>query len=514
MAGPENLRPSFVAQLEKQPNIGNGRHHRGHHVRRHARLPRGAPYRPQLRQQQLSGVRREPNRPHSQERIRLIAPAQIRRPLVAPDIRQPDHDRPIGPERLHDLPIRGHLLVLGWRGQAAQEEVLGAEQTDALRPGVECAGRVVGAADVRPECDPLTVRRRSGPSPESGRLARPRHSCGTAVLQFTQQIRPRVHEDLARVTVDGELRSRPRRFDQSGHPDDRRHPQAAGENRDMSRRRAAGQRHSQKNARRQLGQQRRRQVLADDDGRHVWQRNHDAVQHTGDAPGHVSNIGRPGRQPRIGQRREQRRGLIGGEHQCRGPSHSPSSEANGGVDEDGILGDERLRREDLGLAGMIGVTQPLGEGVELGGGGVRGVRRHSRVRRHCLGASRVLKNPGRPHRDPRADRHADDSTAARIGKQPAQVVDRPAFVRSFGHYPHSMAPLHSGGEHGHDATSIDRREPKCQILERDGRSEGGPRSNECRRRPGVQTRLSSNFDLDRSHRNSFGRRLARGGLRS
>ena len=90
-------------------------------MRNHAGQRAGPPYRPELGEQQLARGVGQADGPHPQERVGLGGQVEVRDSLVAADVGQPDHHRPVRPEGREYLPIGLDLLLFRRSGLAAHE---------------------------------------------------------------------------------------------------------------------------------------------------------------------------------------------------------------------------------------------------------------------------------------------------------------------------------------------------------------------------------------------------------
>jgi hypothetical protein len=88
---------------------------------------------------------------------------------------------------------------------------------------------------------------------------------------------------------------------------------------------------------------------------------------------------------------------------------------------------------------------------------------------------------------------------ARTCEQIAKRRNGVVLVRPFGGNAHEMTPLYACSKDPEDALSIRGWPTQGRVFQPDGRIEPGCRPNEARRRPGVQTRIDPNLDLDRPH---------------
>lgn len=98
----------------------------------------------------------ETERPHAEERIRLVADGQVRDRFVSSDVEQPDRDL-MRRERPNDPLIGGELLGLRWRARPFKEEELGSEEADALGAQRHRVIAFVRRADIGEERDLDTV---------------------------------------------------------------------------------------------------------------------------------------------------------------------------------------------------------------------------------------------------------------------------------------------------------------------------------------------------------------------
>jgi hypothetical protein len=90
------------------------------------------------------------------------------------------------------------------------------------------------------------------------------------------------------------------------------------------------------------------------------------------------------------------------------------------------------------------------------------------------------------------------------GQQLPEHLDRALLIGAIGHDPHPMAHLDTGRKDAYNASRIHGWPPQRDVLQPNRRSEARRGPDKGRRRPGVQARLRSDLELDRSHGSSSG----------
>ena len=158
----------------------------------------------QLRPQHLGVVQQRPQAPHAQRRVGLVGRGEEVQRLVRARVQHPHHDPALG-EGLQHLPVGLDLLLLGRRLRAVvEEEELGAEQPDALGPGLDRRRHVRRTADVGQQRHlvPVGGGTRTGRGGQRGLALAPRPAPARPASPRSGR-----HEDLAGAAVDRDHRA-------------------------------------------------------------------------------------------------------------------------------------------------------------------------------------------------------------------------------------------------------------------------------------------------------------------
>ena len=256
------------------------------------------------------------------------------------------------------------------RRGAVVEEELRAQQPDALGALFDRERRIAGVADVGEDLDAPAVREHDG-------LVRRRERLGAgdgiglaALLERRGGRGVGFDRDGARVAVErqrGALRDRQQRGSEA---DDERDPERPGDDRGMVERPAAGRRDPPGGGGVELRDRPRRQFVGDDDAGLDRGLGLCADEFGEHAVRDVVDVDRPRAEVRIVGGGEDGGDLVGRLLERARRRLAVRDRGLGGVDQRGVREQQRLRREDLGLARgqpRRGRGELLARGVERGG---------------------------------------------------------------------------------------------------------------------------------------------------
>jgi hypothetical protein len=192
---------------------------------------RGAQEGAQLGAKNIVARQQEADAAPAEEGVQLAGPrSQVARELVAADVEGAEDDR-LGCHLLQDPRVGFHLLVLGGQVAAGQEEVFGAVQTDAARAFGDRQAGVVGRLDVRRQLDlaPVEGDRREFLQGQELALELDVTLLGLLVILQRSVRRPQHHD--AHVAVDDDRIAVMRLLGEAVEADDRRDAVAARQDR-------------------------------------------------------------------------------------------------------------------------------------------------------------------------------------------------------------------------------------------------------------------------------------------